>query len=111
MLLHDLFNPHKPVNSSLKGKYMFLLAYAATVSENDDSMMDEYDQDFELKEAIRALETVQPICQRNSFGFELQASVAEIRENLQYIFVLSRLTFDKHSHCMHGSIAMDQSQL
>eukprot|EP01117_Protostelium_nocturnum_P012647 TRINITY_DN4655_c0_g1_i3.p2 TRINITY_DN4655_c0_g1~~TRINITY_DN4655_c0_g1_i3.p2 ORF type:complete len:569 (-),score=175.29 TRINITY_DN4655_c0_g1_i3:1490-3196(-) len=71
ILTRDLFNPHKPINSNYKSKYLSLLAYASCVEDGSSDRT-------EYKEALRALEIINPICMENSFGSELQSSMEEI---------------------------------
>eukprot|EP01114_Cavostelium_apophysatum_P017848 TRINITY_DN5391_c0_g1_i1.p1 TRINITY_DN5391_c0_g1~~TRINITY_DN5391_c0_g1_i1.p1 ORF type:complete len:603 (+),score=146.86 TRINITY_DN5391_c0_g1_i1:116-1924(+) len=77
LLIKDLFNPGKTINPTYKSKYLFVLAYAATMDAKKSG-------EAELKTTLKALEIVQPICQRNSYGSELQASIGDLKENISF---------------------------
>jgi len=78
ILIRELFNPLKPMNSSYKSKYFYILAYAATQCDENE------EPNQELDETIKALEVIHPIIQRNSFGSELQANFPILKQYLKY---------------------------
>jgi negative elongation factor C/D len=83
LLIRDLFNPTKNINPQHKSKYFYVLAYAASVREIGVGENRVVDRSL-LSSTIEALEAVQPICQRNSFGSELQAAIPLLKSNLAH---------------------------
>jgi hypothetical protein len=78
IFLKDLFNPFKTINITHKSKYFYILSYATTISDNNSIE----DSNYELQETLKGLEIVVPICHKNSFGSELQASLNDLKQNL-----------------------------
>lgn len=91
LLIDSLFKPGVKLNPEHKPKYIYLLAYAASVYEISSSKKPGIRKSInkdELKSTTQAIDKVHTICYNNKGSTEL---IAEITTLFQYI----RLVFEK----------------
>ena len=95
-MVDALFKPGVKVNPEHKSKYIYLLAYAASVCEipAKKSAPRKFNKD-ELKTTIQAIEKVNNICNNNKGSTELIAEITTIYQCIRYIttIFLSKLFF------------------
>ena len=78
MLVDYLFKPRSRVNQEHKSKYIFLLAYAASVHETFKNNVRRSLNKDELKPTIQAVEKVHNVCSSNNGSNELISEAASL---------------------------------
>ncbi|CAH0547280.1 unnamed protein product [Brassicogethes aeneus] len=85
LLVDALFKPGVKLNPDHKPKYIHLLAYAASVSETQPKKGQKRTSNREeLQPTIRAIETVNSICNGNKGSSELMADLTTIYQSLRF---------------------------
>jgi len=87
LLVDALFKPGVKINPEHKSKYIYLLAYAASVCETipKKSNTRKINKD-ELKTTIQAIEKVHNICNVNKGSTELIAELNTLYQCIRYVF-------------------------
>lgn len=75
LLVDALFKPEAKINIEHKHKYVFLLAYAASVSESYKSGSRNNHNRDQLKETQQAIEKAHSICTSKEASLELLAEI------------------------------------
>ncbi|KAJ8316708.1 hypothetical protein KUTeg_005738 [Tegillarca granosa] len=84
LLIEALFKPTSRVNPEHKQKYVYVLAYAASVTETYKKGQRKNINRDELKPTTQALEKVQGICAENKSSSDLIADIATLFMNIKF---------------------------
>lgn len=84
LLLSALFNPSSKINPEHKSKYIYLLAYAASVYETYKKTVRKNLNKEELNSTIQAIEKVNLICNEKKGSFELLAELKSLYSCIRY---------------------------
>ncbi|KAL6062165.1 putative Endonuclease III [Balamuthia mandrillaris] len=88
IFIRDMFDPNKSLNPAHKVKYLHVLAFAVSVRDERHFQEETGERGTihkgDFAETLKALKTVQPICQTNHFGSELLAAARDLKENIVY---------------------------
>lgn len=84
LLLSALFNPASKINPEHKPKYIYLLAYAASVYETFKKTVRKNINKEELNLTIKAIEKVNSICNEKKGSFELLAELPSLYHCIRY---------------------------
>jgi len=84
LLLNALFNPSSKINPEHKPKYIYLLAYAASVYETYKKSVRKNTNKEELNCTIQAIEKVNLICNEKKSSFELLAELSSLYQSIRY---------------------------
>ena len=84
LLLNALFNPSSKINPEHKSKYIYLLAYAASVYESFKKSVRKNVNKEELNCTIQAIEKVNLICNEKKGSFELLAELSSLYQSIRY---------------------------
>lgn len=84
LLLNSLFNPASRINPEYKPKYIYLLAYAASVHETYKKTVRKNINKDELDSTIQAIEKVSLICNEKKGSFELLAELGSLYQCIRY---------------------------
>jgi len=82
LFVRDMFSPARSVSPNYITKYFYVLAYAVSVKD-ERIFGGKLDKEL-LHPTMNALKMIQPICQGNTFGSELQAAAHDLRTNLSF---------------------------
>lgn len=85
LLVDALFKPGVKINPEHKSKYIYLLAYAASVCETTKKGNTRKINKDELKTTIQAIEKVHNICNINKGSTELIAELHTLYQCIRYI--------------------------
>jgi hypothetical protein len=98
VLVKALFTPAKEPNPRYLDKFIYLLAYAASVSDERSiaavptHINNDVIDTTQLDATKEALEQIYQICHANTNGSELTTSITVLEEKLWYILLFSRST-------------------
>lgn len=84
LLIESLFNTNLRLNPEHKNKYMYLLSYAASVTETYKKGVRKSIEKKELKPTTQALEKVQALCAQNKNSSELLVDVATLFQCIKF---------------------------
>lgn len=84
LLLNALFNPASKINPEHKSKYIYLLAFAASVYETYKKSVRKNVNKEELNSTIQAIEKVNTICNEKKGSFELLAELGTLYQCIRY---------------------------
>lgn len=84
LLIEALFRPSSRINPEHKAKYVYVLAYAASVVETYKKGQRKNIDRGELKPTTQALERVQALCAENKSSSELIADVSTLFLNIKF---------------------------
>lgn len=87
MLIEALFRPGNRINSEHKPKYIYLLAYAASVNETYKKSIRKNVNKDELKPTVQALEKTQGLCSENKGSSELIADISILFQSIRFSVV------------------------
>ncbi|KAL5012912.1 hypothetical protein ScPMuIL_011463 [Solemya velum] len=84
LLVESLFKPGFKINPEHKSKYVYVLSYAASVTEIYKKSVRKNINKDELKPTVQALEKVQALCGQNKNSSELIADVNTLFLNIKF---------------------------
>lgn len=84
LLLSALFNPASRINPEHKPKYIYLLAYAASVYETYKKSVRKGINKDELNATMQAIEKVNEICNEKKGSLELLAELSSLYQKIRY---------------------------
>lgn len=87
LLIETLFKPGNRINPEHKPKYIYLLAYAASVNETYKKGIRKNVNKDELKPTVQALEKTQALCSENKGSSELIADISTLFQCIRFSVV------------------------
>ncbi|XP_052815381.1 negative elongation factor D-like isoform X1 [Mya arenaria] len=84
LLIESLFKTSSRLNQEHKSKYMYLLSYAASVTETYKKGIRKHIEKKELKPTTQALEKVQALCAQNKNASELLVDVSTLFQCIKF---------------------------